>query len=152
MRVGVGAIVFRGSELLLVRRRYPPSRGYWSIPGGHVKEGESLFEASRRELLEETGLEGKPVCIVSVDELLVKRRGRLERHYLLVDILFDVDSVERPVAGSDASDARFFNVYEAVRMDDVSLTTRGFLYRFVKTSGRLECDSLLESARSIVFE
>ncbi|MBA2717040.1 MAG: NUDIX domain-containing protein [Propionibacteriales bacterium] len=53
----VGAVVLdeRG-HLLVVRRGQPPAKGLWSLPGGRVQVGESLDDAVRREVLEETGL------------------------------------------------------------------------------------------------
>jgi 8-oxo-dGTP diphosphatase len=54
----VGAAIFRGDQLLLLRRapsqRFLP--GAWDIPGGHVEDGETLVEALRREVREETRL------------------------------------------------------------------------------------------------
>ena len=32
--VGVGAVVFRGAEVLMIRRGKPPRMGDWSLPGG----------------------------------------------------------------------------------------------------------------------
>lgn len=43
-------------HVLLIRRAAPPFKGKWAIPGGFVEPTESLEEAARRELLEETDL------------------------------------------------------------------------------------------------
>jgi ADP-ribose pyrophosphatase YjhB (NUDIX family) len=50
--LSVSALVFRGRELLLMRRS---DNGYWSLPGGFVEIGESVSDAARREVMEETG-------------------------------------------------------------------------------------------------
>ena len=54
--MGVGAVVFKDGEVLLVRRGQEPALGSWSLPGGLVELGETLADAIRRELAEETGL------------------------------------------------------------------------------------------------
>lgn len=61
MKVAVDAIVFGyskadGVSVLLIQRKYEPFKGSWAIPGGFVLENESLEEAVRRELEEETGI------------------------------------------------------------------------------------------------
>jgi 8-oxo-dGTP diphosphatase len=47
-------------QVLLVERGAEPFRGRWALPGGFIREDESLDEAASRELLEETGLNVAP--------------------------------------------------------------------------------------------
>jgi 8-oxo-dGTP diphosphatase len=61
IKVAVDAIVFgysrtEGVSVLLIQRKYPPFKNSWAIPGGFVLPQESLEEAVRRELQEETGI------------------------------------------------------------------------------------------------
>lgn len=60
--VTVDVVIFsvrdRQLKLLLIRRAGEPYRGQWALPGGFVQMQESLEEAARRELEEETGVAG----------------------------------------------------------------------------------------------
>lgn len=56
MSAAVSIAVWKGEEVLLVRRRRPPFEDRWSFPGGRIEDGETSGEAVLRELFEETGL------------------------------------------------------------------------------------------------
>lgn len=87
-RLGVLAVVLRGAEALLVRRRHPPQAGFWGFPGGRLRWGERLAEGAGRELLEETGIEAAPVAVLPAIEVLdVVPSGGLRHHYVLVPVL-----------------------------------------------------------------
>jgi 8-oxo-dGTP diphosphatase len=59
--LSVDVVIFRLQterlETLLIKRGQPPFKGKWAIPGGFVHANESLDEAARRELQEETALQ-----------------------------------------------------------------------------------------------
>jgi 8-oxo-dGTP diphosphatase len=105
--VGVGAVVIERGHVLLIRRRFEPLAGQWSLPGGTLELGETLEAGVAREILEETGLEIDVGPVVEVfDRILLDPDDRVRYHFVLIDYLC------RPVggrlqAGSDVADAAF---------------------------------------------
>ncbi len=107
--VGVGAVIWRDERVLLIRRGKAPRAGQWSLPGGAQKLGETVEEAARREVLEETGLTlERPEVIAAVDLIERDDDGRVRYHYTLIDVSADAAPGE-PVAGSDAAETRWFD-------------------------------------------
>jgi 8-oxo-dGTP diphosphatase len=115
--VGVGVILQDGDRILLVQRGREPSRGLWTFPGGVVELGETIRQAARREMLEETGLEIQVGPVVEVlDRILQDEAGRIRYHYVLVDLL------AHPLGGTlrvgdDAQDARWLRLDEMPSLD-----------------------------------
>ncbi|HLI07467.1 MAG TPA: NUDIX domain-containing protein [Ktedonobacteraceae bacterium] len=62
-RIGVAALIFHEGKVLLAHRR---DIDWWNLPGGGMEEGETVDEALRREVLEETGLEVEVGQLVGV--------------------------------------------------------------------------------------
>lgn len=62
----VDGILQKGSAVLAVRRKKEPFQGRLALPGGFVNEGETVEDAFRREVLEETALEVEPIDILGV--------------------------------------------------------------------------------------
>ena len=108
----VGAVAIRNGAILLIRRGSPPGEGQWSVPGGRVQRGETLAQAARRELQEETGLAGTVGDAVGWTELIGRRR-----HYVVVDFWVTVESDAAPKAGTDASDAQWVAIEELGEWD-----------------------------------
>ena len=103
--MGVGAVIVHEGNVVLIKRKFEPLAGQWSLPGGTLELGESLEAGVAREMREETGLEVEVGPVVEVfDRILLDLDGRVRYHFVLIDYLC------RPiggqlVAGSDVADA-----------------------------------------------
>jgi len=112
----VGAVVFRGSHVLLVRRADPPNQDRWSLPGGSLELGETVEQAAVRETREETGVEVRPGTVMWVADYIEKEGNRVRWHYVLIDVLCHYLRGE-PFPESDASNARFVEMRELTELD-----------------------------------
>ena len=62
--IAVLAYIVRDGMVLLIKRGFPPYRGFWCFPGGGTREDEDLREACIREVKEETGL-----CVEIIEQV-----------------------------------------------------------------------------------
>ena len=86
--VGVGAVIVQDGQVLIVKRKYDPLAGQWSLPGGGVELGETLEDSIVREMLEETGLEIEVGPVIEVfDRITRDEQGEVRYHFVLVDYL-----------------------------------------------------------------
>jgi mutator protein MutT len=103
-RVGVGAVVVHEGRVVLIRRGKEPMYGRWIVPGGTVELGETLEEACVRELREETGLDVRPLELLTVFDRIDRHGDDVRYHYVIVDYLCSWQGGELQ-AGSDALEA-----------------------------------------------
>lgn len=123
-RVGVGVVVWRDDQLLLIRRGQPPLAGAWSLPGGRQELGETIAEAGRREVMEETGLSVEIDDVITVVDFIERDDGGAIRyHYVLVDLNARWSGGE-PRAGDDAVDLAWVAVSEIAAHDVWNETER----------------------------
>jgi 8-oxo-dGTP diphosphatase len=83
--LAVSAAILRDGKVLVVRRARAPASGVFSLPGGVVEAGETLVDAVRREVVEETSLLIEPVALAGYREV-VARDGddKVERHFVIL--------------------------------------------------------------------
>lgn len=112
--LAVDAIVFgyskeQGVSILLIKRKYPPFKGDWAIPGGFVLDSESLEEAVERELLEETGIK-----INYLEQLYTFGKPNRDPRQRIVSVayfgLVKSTQFEKLNASTDAEEAQWFNI------------------------------------------
>ncbi len=94
--IRVGAVVERDGALLLVGHEKPDREPYWVLPGGRLEPGETIPECAERELLEETGLEGRFVGVLYVSEFFAE-----DRHTVDVTARVEAEPGEEARLGSD---------------------------------------------------
>ena len=120
--IGVGAVVFRGDDVLIIKRGKPPFMGQWSIPGGGLEYGEKVTDAVLREVREETGLEVKLIGLLDVFDAIPDQGQRPDQnqqendfaqHTVIIDYVAEWVAGE-PVAGDDAAEAEFVSMAEAI--------------------------------------
>jgi len=95
-------------RVLLIRRAREPFAGTWALPGGFVNPDESIVDAAKRELHEETGLE-----IATLEPLYTTGDpGRDPRGWTIsIAFLARVESGElQPKAGDDAAAVKWFRL------------------------------------------
>ena len=95
-------------KVLLVERDLDPFKGRWALPGGFVRIDESVDDAARRELREETGLSG-----VFLEQLYTFGAVHRDPRFRVISVAYYalVNLSEHQVqAATDARDAKWFPV------------------------------------------
>ncbi|MDH4222550.1 MAG: NUDIX hydrolase [candidate division Zixibacteria bacterium] len=99
-----GIIIEKEGEILLVRRKFNPYMGDWSLPAGFIEYGESPESCALRETKEETNLEVKLSSLFKVYSGSDDPRTRA----ILIVYLGKIVGGE-PLPGDDASEVKFFS-------------------------------------------
>ncbi|MBI1986995.1 MAG: NUDIX hydrolase [Nitrospinae bacterium] len=113
--VGVGAVVLKDGQILLIKRLHEPGAGQWTFPGGAVELGEGLEEATLREVWEECGIRIAIRKLAGVvNRVIPDEEGRIQYHYVIVDYLAQPLS-DQLKAGSDVAEAAWVPLNELDR-------------------------------------
>lgn len=100
IKAGVGVLIVRDGKFLLGKRKGSHGAGEYASPGGHLEFGESIFEAARREVMEETGLKVKKMeflCFVNLTQYTGK-------HYVDIGVLAEVEDGEPKLMEPDSNE------------------------------------------------
>ena len=105
--LAVSAAIVRDGHVLIVRRARPPAHGVFTLPGGVVEAGETLFEAVTREVQEETALTIEPVALAGFREVIGRDPdGRVVRHFVILPFAARWISGE-PMLNEELAEARW---------------------------------------------
>ncbi len=100
---GAGVVVLRGRSVCLVKRKFAPKKGQWSLPTGFMEWDEDVRLTARREALEETGLE------VRLTDLYAVESGILPPDIPVLVVFYRAEETGGYLeAGDDAAEVGFF--------------------------------------------
>jgi 8-oxo-dGTP diphosphatase len=97
-------------EILLIQRKDQPFKDMWALPGGFMEMEESLEDAARRELVEETGI--KAGELIRFDTYDTPDRDPRGRTITQVFVMIWKENMGIPEAGSDAANLQWFELTE----------------------------------------
>ncbi len=154
--VGVGGVVIVDGRALLIRRGTEPLKGQWSIPGGTLELGETLLDAVRRELREETSLEVRVLELIEIFERIsagpetnfdAPQAGpaRPQYHFVIADYLCEAVAGS-PRAGSDVTDVALVGEKELPAYNLTPTATRVICKAFAMARVRAQSAPLPQRA------
>ncbi len=116
--LSVGIIVFKGTEVLLVRHNYGSAKGKYLNPGGYVKDGELPEDTAIREVFEETGVKIEPLGMIAL-------RCQSGEWYMVLKA--DYVEGEPRIDLSENDDVVFMNIQEALNHVCVTDTAKSLI-------------------------
>jgi len=109
----VDTIITQSNSVVLIRRKNPPFKGSWALPGGFVEYGETVELAAIRETKEETGLDIELDGIVGV----YSDPHRDPRGHIISICFLGYKIGGKLIADTDAADVKCFGVDEVSRIE-----------------------------------
>ena len=134
--VGVGGFIHdeRG-KVLMIKRKFEPNKGRWSLPGGLLETGETLEEAGRREVREELGVEVDVEELFQVSEEIIRDgQGKARFHFVLVDYLATLKPADARITLNEESESFAWFKPDEVRMLDATENTKRIVEKYLEQS------------------
>jgi ADP-ribose pyrophosphatase YjhB (NUDIX family) len=120
------------AQILLVKRKNEPFRGYMAIPGGFVNEGETVEDAAKREVREETSLDIELVDILGVySDPKRDPRGHIMSTVFIAYVPVNRNKSVEALAADDASELEWIDL-EAIPNEKFAFDHKRILMDYIK--------------------
>ena len=126
--VGSSIIENNKGEILLAQS--PKWHNKWTLPGGHIKQGETIKDALVREAEEETGLKVKYISTFGHGELIGSKDFERPAHFVYFDIHCQTDSTKVILDNKELTEYVWIKPAEALKLDlgeDYDLTIKNYI-------------------------
>ncbi|MFB6341114.1 NUDIX domain-containing protein [Saccharicrinis sp. FJH62] len=111
----VGAVIFNSDNKVLLCKSHKWNDKY-VIPGGHIELGETMEQALKREILEETGLEIYDIQLVSLTETVFNKVFHERKHFIFIDFICRTDS-NHVVLNDEAEEYKWVDLNDIDKYD-----------------------------------
>ena len=89
----VGALIFnQGGKVFLMTS--PKWKGKYVIPGGHIELGETIEQALKREIKEETNLDIFDIKFITLQEFIFGEEFHKKKHFIFLDYACKTEDTE----------------------------------------------------------
>lgn len=106
--LAVDYIIFRDNAPLLIKRKNEPFKNRYALPGGFVNVGETIEQACKREMLEETSVKVSKLKLVGI----YSNPKRDPRGHVASVVFLGKAENAKPKAASDAASAEFVEEWQ----------------------------------------
>lgn len=116
-------------SLLMIKRKVMPFENNWALPGGFLRKGETVYEAARRELKEETGAEHSylEMCDIFSEQDRDPRGWIISQAFMALINGEDTNITSNIQAGGDAKEAKWFNVSLEIKSKDKKMIKQSLI-------------------------
>lgn len=110
-----GLLVADTGELLLIRTA--KWSGRWGLPGGKIDYGETMLDAYRREMREETGIEVEHADWLCIQDCIESPEFTQPRHFLLINYVSRLAGRPEPRKNYESTQIGWFSPAQVAGMD-----------------------------------
>lgn len=110
-----GLLIAQTGELLLIRTA--KWSGRWGLPGGKIDYGETMLEAYRREMREETGIEVEHAAWLCIQDCIESPEFTQPRHFLLINYVSRLAGRPEPRKNYESTQIGWFSPAQVAGMD-----------------------------------
>ena len=128
-RAVIGALIYNNmGEILIVQMKKWNNK--WTVPGGHIEWGESMEDAVRREVKEETGLELENIEYSGVQESIFSSDYIEGKHLIMLDFYCKLIGGE-VILNEELQEYKWLKPKDALYLN-LNVSGRKFLEKFIK--------------------
>jgi len=129
----VGALIFNSEGKLFLAKSHKWQNKY-VIPGGHIKLGETMEEALKREIREETGLDIFNIKLVIIQEFIYDNSFWKKRHFIFFDYACRTNS-SKVTLNSEAQEYVWTTLEVALKLP-IEPYTKKTIEEYIKQFGK----------------